>query len=35
MTDEEFNRAKNLLKCNIFMSLEAQEGRLEETSKNV
>lgn len=30
----ELNRAKNILKMNILMALESQEGRTEEIAKN-
>ena len=34
VSDEELNRAKNILKMNILMSMERQEDRLEELAKN-
>ena len=34
ISDEELNRAKNILKMNILMALERQEDRLEEIAKN-
>lgn len=34
ISDEELNRAKNILKMNILMALERQEERLEEIAKN-
>jgi len=33
--DEELNRAKNILKRSILLSLENQSDRLEETARNV
>ena len=34
ISDEELNRAKNILKMNILMALERQEDRLEEIARN-
>jgi predicted Zn-dependent peptidase len=34
ISDEELNRAKNILKMNILMSMERQEDRLEEIARN-
>ena len=34
ITDEELNRAKNILKINILMAMERREDRLEEIARN-
>ena len=34
ISDEELNRAKNILKMNILMAMERSEDRLEEIAKN-
>lgn len=34
ISDEELNRAKNILKMNILMAMERQEDRLEEIARN-
>lgn len=34
IAEEELNRAKNILKMNILMSMERQEDRLEEIARN-
>ena len=34
ISDEELNRAKNILKMNLLMAMERQEDRLEEIAKN-
>jgi len=35
ISDEELNRAKNILKRSIMLNLENQSDRLEETARNV